>query len=215
MDAAHFKSPGTGCLTSRVTLTGNRELVPLGTSHFLLGECNWTAQAFLKAEQVTTIDGGVALNNNLSSFYPQRHLTQDLKKKGKIDEEACAFLAKHEGTPRARLKTVEDAVESMKAQKPRAWALLAGLWKTPEKVCLAYLPLGAHHHGNVISNNVESFNYMAMPLRKQPELLASLLHMLHLLSRRHAAAYRSLPEVASSNAERDLAMTNATRDAVR
>eukprot|EP00965_Chrysotila_dentata_P142256 4703405-Pleurochrysis_carterae.AAC.1 len=58
---------------SRLTLTGNRELVPIGTSHFLLGECNWTMQAFLKAEQqvygstlagserVTTVDGGVAL----------------------------------------------------------------------------------------------------------------------------------------------------------
>eukprot|EP00965_Chrysotila_dentata_P231777 6198558-Pleurochrysis_carterae.AAC.2 len=42
IDATHFKSPGTGCLMSRVTLTGNRELVAMGTTHFLIRECKWT-----------------------------------------------------------------------------------------------------------------------------------------------------------------------------
>eukprot|EP00965_Chrysotila_dentata_P186624 6162247-Pleurochrysis_carterae.AAC.3 len=44
MDAAHMKSPATGCLLSRVTLTGNRERMPLGKLHFLVGECNWSVQ---------------------------------------------------------------------------------------------------------------------------------------------------------------------------
>lgn len=83
MDAAHFKSPGTGCLLSRVTLTGDRELVAMGTAHFILGECNWTVKAFLRAEKnvygnalnsprrITIVDGGVALNAVHAEEYPQ------------------------------------------------------------------------------------------------------------------------------------------------
>eukprot|EP00965_Chrysotila_dentata_P114692 3791035-Pleurochrysis_carterae.AAC.1 len=42
------------------------------------------------------------------------------------------------------------------------WSHLAGIWTQPAGVCPAYLPPGCHIHGNVTSNNVESFNYMAM-----------------------------------------------------
>eukprot|EP00965_Chrysotila_dentata_P021126 699603-Pleurochrysis_carterae.AAC.1 len=51
VDGAHFKSSGMGCLLSRFTLSGARELVSISTSHFLLGECNWSVREFAKAEQ--------------------------------------------------------------------------------------------------------------------------------------------------------------------
>eukprot|EP00965_Chrysotila_dentata_P080823 2667646-Pleurochrysis_carterae.AAC.1 len=82
VDEAHFKSPGTGCLLSRVTLSGARELVFISTSHFLLGECNWSVCEFVKADQkvfgnkllgaerICKVDGGTALNFVLAIHYP-------------------------------------------------------------------------------------------------------------------------------------------------
>eukprot|EP00965_Chrysotila_dentata_P115829 3828742-Pleurochrysis_carterae.AAC.1 len=126
MDAAHFKSPGTGYLLSRVTPTEDKELVAMGTAHFLLGESNWTVKAFLRAEKkvygnalnstrrITIVDGGVALNSVHAQEYPQvnlrrcqRHLTQDLKRRGKAGDEACAFPAEMGVQPRARLAQVD------------------------------------------------------------------------------------------------------------
>lgn len=118
---------------------------------------------------------------------------------------------------------VREDVDRFKVENPAAWSHLSGLWKHPEQVCPAYLPPGVHIHGNVTSNNVESFNFMALPVRRQANLLASLLHMIHLLTRRHDSSFLDIPSVVASPAMRPpqspashpaLSLTKATDDAI-
>ena len=100
-------------------------------------------------------------------------------------------------------------------KRKNVWSHLAGIWTQPARVCPAYLPPGCHIHGNVTSNNVESFNYMAMCVRRSTDLLASLLTMLHLQTRRHQAAYNALPAAVRDNLVQGSTLTKATEAAIR
>eukprot|EP00965_Chrysotila_dentata_P064498 2138715-Pleurochrysis_carterae.AAC.1 len=51
---------------------------------------------------------------------------------------------------------------------------------------------------------------MAMAVRCQPDLLASMLHMIHLLSRRHASSFAAVPPDVQAGCARGTTLTKAT-----
>lgn len=106
---------------------------------------------------------------------------------------------------------VERDLAAFAQKNPKASKHLQSI--RPKDYCQAYLPKEAHLHGNVTSNNVESFNYMAIVVRQANDLFSSLLAMVMLNIRRHHKIYASIPERVMNDDDGFDETTPATRRA--